>query len=60
MLDTITNLLTIKGMTQAQIDDMLDVDLLLYGNNNLSQKENENIFQAVQIFISDSKRFSVQ
>ncbi len=59
MIDSITDILLNKGLNQTQIDDMLDVQLLLKGSNNLSQKENENIFQAVHIFISDSKRFKV-
>ena len=58
MLDSINDLLIHKGMTQAQVDNMLDVDLLLRGSNALTVEENERVFDAVHIFISDSKKFA--
>lgn len=35
----------------------LNVELLLYGNTNLSESENNNIFYHVQKFLVESKRF---
>lgn len=37
----------------------LNVELLLYGNANLSESENNNIFYHVQKFLVESKRFWV-
>ncbi len=58
MLDSITDLLLAKGFAQNTIDEMLGVDLLLRGSEELSSDENIQIFKLVHIFISDSKRFS--
>ncbi len=57
MLDSITDILLAKGLSQQVVDDMLGVDLLLKGHLTLSVNENERIFKCVQIFIGDSKRF---
>ena len=57
MLDSITDILLAKGLSQPVVDDMLGVDLLLKGHPTLSINENERIFKCVQIFIGDSKRF---
>ena len=58
MLDSITDILLAKGLSQQMIDDMLGVDLLLKGDPFLTTDENERIFKCVQIFINDSKRFT--
>ncbi len=58
MLDSITDILLAKGLSQQMADDMLGVDLLLKGDPILSIEENERIFKCVQIFINDSKRFT--
>ena len=57
MLDSVTDILLAKGLSQQMIDDMLSVDLILKGDPILSTEENERIFKCVQIFINDSKRF---
>ncbi len=52
MMDTITDIIANKN---AQI--ALNIDLLLYGSKHLSYKENCSVFEAVQLFIMESKRF---
>ena len=37
---------------------ILDLSLLLYGNADLTNVQNENIFTAVQLYIKKSKRFT--
>ena len=54
MLDTITNILHNKGMSE----DDITINLLLKGNNGLSYEENKQIFAAVHLFIIESKRFA--
>ena len=54
MLDTITNILTAKGMN----DNDIDITLLLRGSKALSYEENVAIFNAVHLFIIESKRFA--
>ncbi len=53
MLDKITDILTIKGL-----DHLLDIDLLLFGSDQLSYEENKQVFGHVQQFIKESKRFA--
>ncbi len=55
MLDTITDIL---NSTNKQI--ALNIHLLLYGSKHLSYNENCSIFEAVQLFIMESKRFKNQ
>ncbi len=52
MLDTITDIL---NSTANQI--ALDIELLLYGSKHLNYNENCRVFEAVQLFIMESKRF---
>ena len=52
MMDTITDIIANKN---AQI--ALNIDLLLYGSKHLNNKENCSVFEAVQLFIMESKRF---
>ncbi len=52
MIDTITDLLRAKNL-----ENLLDINLLLHGSNQLSDLENCRIFEAVQVFIMESKRF---
>ncbi len=54
MLDSITDLLTANGLT-----DRINVDLLLYGSNRLSDDNNKKLFSFVQRFIAESKRFAI-
>ena len=37
---------------------ILDIDTLLYGNENFDHKRNETIFLAVQKYILKTKRFT--
>ena len=53
MLDTITNILEGKGMG----DDDISIELLLMGSSALNYNENVQIFDAVQLYITESKRF---
>ncbi len=58
MIDSVTDLLMTKGFSDIEIENMLDVHLLLRGSPMLSDAENCRIFGFVQVFISDSKRFT--
>ncbi len=53
MLDTITDLLQGKNK-----EHLLNINLLLFGSNELNYNENCIIFEAVQVFIMESKRFA--
>ncbi len=55
MLDTITNILEGKGMGENDIS----IELLLMDSNTLNYNENGQIFDAVQLFITESKRFNI-
>ncbi len=55
MLDSITDLLQDRGIDE----DLLDINLLLYGSDLLSHEDNVKIFSYVHTFIKDSKRFQV-
>ncbi len=52
MMDTISDLLNEKNL-----ENLFGVHLLLHGSNQLSYMENCRIFEAVQVFIMESKRF---
>ncbi len=53
MLDTITDILTSNNR-----GDDITIDLLLKGSITLSDRDNKKIFDAVQLFILESKRFA--
>ena len=53
MLDSISDLLVANGL-----QDTFNVDLLLYGTDQLSEENNKKLFSFVQLFIAESKRFS--
>ncbi len=55
MLDSITDLLLDRGLNE----NLLDIDLLLYGTDLLSHEDNVKIFSLVHSFIKTSKRFQV-
>ena len=55
MLDSITDLLLDRGIDE----DLLDINLLLYGSDQLSHDDNVKIFSFVHTFIKDSNRFQV-
>jgi hypothetical protein len=40
-----------------QIYGAIDIDIILYGNENLTEAQNVDIFTAVQTFIRNSHRF---
>ena len=40
-----------------QIYGAIDIDIILYGNENLTEAQNVDIFIAVQTFIRNSHRF---
>ena len=40
-----------------QIYGAIDIDIILYGNENLTEAQNVDIFTAVQTFIHNSHRF---
>jgi hypothetical protein len=40
-----------------QIYGAMDIDIILYGNKNLTEAQNVDIFTAVQTFIPNSHRF---
>ncbi len=52
MLDTITDLLTNRNK-----ENLLNIRLLLCGSTDLNYNDNCAIFEAVQVFIMESKRF---
>ena len=52
MLDYVTNVLLSNNLP-----DVINVEMLLTGIPSISNTDNEKIFQAVQNFIEDSKRF---
>ena len=52
MLDTIHDILSVKNK-----ENLLNIHLLLHGSSELNYKENCAIFEAVQVFIMESKRF---
>ncbi len=56
MLDSITDLLQDRGLDN---NNLLDIDLLLYGSDLLSYNDNVRIFSLVHTFIKDSNRFQV-
>ncbi len=56
MLDSITDLLHDRGLDN---NNLLDIDLLLYGSDLLSYNDNVRIFSLVHTFIKDSNRFQV-
>ncbi len=53
MLDNITHLLEAKNLVH-----LLDIDLLLFGSDQLSYEENNQVFGFVHHFIKISKRFT--
>ena len=53
MIDNITNILSRNNLDE----DLLTIDLLLYGSNVLSLEDNKLVFSSVQTFIAESKRF---
>ncbi len=55
MLDSITDLLLDRGLNE----NLLDIDLLLYGSDLLSHEDNVKVFSFVHSFIKSSKRFQV-
>ncbi len=57
MLDTIHDILVGSGFSNEQADAMVDIDLLLKGNPNLSTDINSAIIKTVYKFISASHRF---
>ncbi len=54
MHDKITDILSDKGLIH-----LLDIDLLLYGSDQLSLDENKQVFNHVQRFIKESNRFVI-
>ncbi len=52
MLDTIHDILELKNKV-----NLLNIQLLLHGSSELSYNENCAVFEAVQVFIMESKRF---
>ena len=57
MLDSVMDILIGKGLTEAEIDEINNVDLYLRGSPRLSPTENARIFKSVHIFLEDSGRF---
>ena len=53
MLDNITHILEAKNLVH-----LLDIDLLLFGSDQLSYEENNQVFGCVHHFIKTSKRFT--
>ncbi len=55
MIDSITEILVTKNL-----EHLLTIDLLLHGSNQLSYTENCKVFDAVQLFLIESKRFTAE
>ncbi len=59
MLDSVMDVLIYigKGLSEAEIDEINNVDLYLRGSPRLTLIENARIFKNVHIFLEDSGRF---
>ncbi len=58
MLDSVMDVLLGKGLSEAEIDEINNLDLYLKGSPRLTLCENARIFKAVHIFLEDSGRFA--
>ncbi len=58
MLDSVMDVLLAKGLSEADIDEINNINLYLRGSPRLTPTENARIFKSVHIFLEDSGRFA--
>ncbi len=58
MLDSVMDVLLDNNRTEADIDEINNINLYLRGSPRLTLNENTRIFKAVHIFLEDTGRFA--